>query len=149
MTSADDVKKLRDMTGISVMQCKQALEEAGGDFEKAVALLREKGAAIAAKKADRTLGAGTIAAYVHQHTIGVLLELRSETDFVAKNEEFIALARELAMHVAAAAPADAATLLDQPFIKDESRAVRTMIEGATQKFGERIEVGQFVRYSVK
>lgn len=101
----DDVKKLRDMTGVSVMQCKQALVEAGGDFEKAVMILRKKGSAVAAKKADRELGAGTVAAYVHStKEVAAMVTLLSETDFVAKNEEFEKLARDIAMHVAASNP---------------------------------------------
>jgi len=104
ITSAH-IKELRDATGISVMQCKKALEEAGGDMEKAVIILRKKGAEAAGKKSDRTLGAGAVGAYVHNtHEVAALVLLSCETDFVAKNEEFIALARDLAMHVAAARP---------------------------------------------
>lgn len=103
--SSAHIKELRDATGISVMQCKKALEEAGGDMEKAVIILRKKGAEAAGKKSDRTLGAGAVGAYVHNtHEVAALVLLSCETDFVAKNEEFIALARDLAMHVAAARP---------------------------------------------
>lgn len=103
--SSAHIKELRDATGISVMQCKKALEEAGGDMEKAVIILRKKGAEAAGKKSDRTLGAGAIGSYVHNtHEVAALVLLSCETDFVAKNEEFIALARDLAMHVAAARP---------------------------------------------
>ncbi len=104
ITSAD-IKALRDATGISVMQCKKALEEAGGDMEKATIILRKKGSDAAGKKSDRTLGAGAVGAYVHNtHEVASMVLLSSETDFVAKNEEFIALARDLAMQVAASAP---------------------------------------------
>lgn len=103
--SADTVKELRDATGISVMQCKQALEEAGGDREKALLILRKKGSALAAKKSDRTFGAGTIAAYVHAtKEVAALVVLSSETDFVSKNAEFERLAYDIAMHVAALNP---------------------------------------------
>lgn len=99
------IKELRDATGISVMQCKKALEEAGGDREKAIIILRKKGAEAAGKKADRTLGAGAVGSYVHNtHEVAALVVLSCETDFVAKNEEFITLARDLAMHVAATRP---------------------------------------------
>lgn len=99
------IKSLRDETGISVMQCKTALEEAGGDMEQARVILRKKGAAAAAKKADRELGAGTIGSYVHAGgEVASLVLLSCETDFVAKNEEFAALARDIAMHVTALAP---------------------------------------------
>ncbi len=103
--SSAQIKALRDETGVSVMQCKKALEEAGGDMEKARVILRKRGSESASKKSDRTLGAGTIAAYVHTtHQVAALVQLSCETDFVAKNEEFIALARDIAMHVTALAP---------------------------------------------
>lgn len=99
------IKSLRDETGVSVMQCKKALEDAGGDMEKARMALRKKSGEIAAKKGDRTLGAGVIAAYIHANgTVGAMVELACETDFVAKNEEFKRLAYDIAMHVAAMNP---------------------------------------------
>jgi len=103
--TTEQIKELRDMTGLSIMQCKKALEEAEGDISKAVILLQKKGAGIAAKKADRNLGAGRVAAYVHSTgNIATLVELLCETDFVAKNEEFGALAYNIAMQVAATNP---------------------------------------------
>ncbi len=103
--TTDQIKQLRDETGVSIGQCKQALTDAAGDMGKARELLREKSAASAAKKADRTLGAGAIAAYVHATgTVGAMVELRSETDFVSKNEDFRKLAYEIAMHAAAMSP---------------------------------------------
>ena len=99
------IKELRDATGISVMQCKKALEEAGGDMEKALIILKKKSSEVAEKKSDRELGAGTIGAYVHStHEVAALVILACETDFVGKNEEFQALARDIAMHVAAQNP---------------------------------------------
>jgi len=192
MISTDQVKQLRDQTGISVMQCKKALEEAGGDMEKALIILRKKGADIATKKADRTLGAGVVSAYIHGNaTVGAIVELSCETDFVAKNEEFKALAYDIAMHVAASNPeylkaedvsedakakarevfekeikgkpaaiADKImqgkllayfgerTLLDQPFIKNPDLTVNDLIQSGIQKFGEKIEVARFARFSV-
>lgn len=101
----DQIKELRDETGVSVMQVKKALEEAKGDMDKARMALRKKSGEIAAKKGDRTLGAGVVASYIHGNgSVGVLLELGCETDFVAKNEEFKKLAYEIAMHVAAMNP---------------------------------------------
>jgi elongation factor Ts len=186
----DIVKQLRDKTGVSVMQCRKALLEAGGDLEKAIVILRKHSAGAAEKKSDRTLGAGTIGAYVHDGAIGTMVLLSSETDFVSKNPEFGALARELAMQVAATNPAYLSdsdipeeakkaaiavfekevkgkpeemkekilegklssyfqdqVLLDQPYIKDETKKVRDLITEATQKFGERIEITKFVRFS--
>lgn len=103
--TTDQVKELRDQTGISVMQCKKALEEAGGDIQKALVLLRKQAGAIAQRKADRMLGAGTVQAYVHTtREVGAMVLLACETDFVAKNDEFIKLAYEIAMHVAATNP---------------------------------------------
>ncbi len=103
--SMDQIKALRDRTGISIMQCKKALEEAQGDEEKALILLRKKGAEIAAKKSDREFGAGVVQAYVHSNNlIGAMVELVSETDFVANNVEFKTLAYDIAMHISASNP---------------------------------------------
>jgi elongation factor Ts len=105
MATTEEIKTLRDQTGVSVMQCKKALEEAGGDIEKAKVILRKISAVAASKKADRTLGAGTVAAYTHAggQVVGVVV-LASETDFVSRNPEFTKLAYDIAMHVAAMAP---------------------------------------------
>ncbi len=103
--SMDQIKALRDKTGISIMQCKKALEDAGGDEEKALIILRKKGAEIAVKKADRDLAAGVVQAYIHSNgTIGAMVELVSETDFVSNNAEFKTLAYDIAMHISATNP---------------------------------------------
>lgn len=103
--SSTQLKELRDATGISVMQCKKALEEAGGDMEKALIILRKKSGEAASKKSDRLFGAGAVGAYVHNtHDVAALVLLSCETDFVSKNEEFIALARDIAMQVVATSP---------------------------------------------
>ena len=100
--TTDIIKKLREMTGgVSVMQCKKALEEAGGDLAKAEVILKKHSAASAEKKAERTLKAGIIGSYTHDGVIGAMVVLSCETDFVAKNPEFGALARDIAMQVAA------------------------------------------------
>lgn len=120
----DQIKALRDKTNISVMQCKKALEEAGGDEEKALILLRKKGAEIAAKKGDRTLGAGVVQAYIHSNgTVGSMIELVTETDFVANNADFKALAYDIAMHTAASNP----EFLKKTDISEESKAKATEI----------------------
>jgi elongation factor Ts len=105
MAISEELKKLRDETGVSIMQCKKALEEAGGDIEKAKIILRKQSAAIASKKSDRDLGAGIAAAYTHAggQVVAVVI-LACETDFVSKNEDFGKLAYEIAMHVAAMNP---------------------------------------------
>lgn len=101
----DQIKALREKTGISIMQCRKALEEAKGDEEKAIILLRKKGAEIASKKGDRTLGAGVVQSYIHANgAIGAMIELASETDFVSNTPEFKALAYDIAMHVSATKP---------------------------------------------
>lgn len=164
MATLEQIKTLREQTGVSVMQCKKALEEADEDFKKALALLKQQGAVIASKKADRALGSGVITSYVHSdNRIGVLLELLCETDFVARNKEFQTLADDLAMQVAAMRPqsvdgehrlsrksveSDGKALLDQQFIKDPATTVRQLIEQATQKFGEKVQIGRFVRYGL-
>ena len=187
-----DIKDLRGRTGLSVMDCKHALEDADGDTEKALLLLRKKSSAAAAKKADRTLGAGVVQSYIHaSNEVGAIVLLSCETDFVSKNEGFITLAREIAMHATATNPQflskeevkeedvakarelfveEAAdkpedmrekivegkmtsylqeqVLLEQTYIKDPSRTIKQLVEEATQKFGERIEVSECKRVSV-
>lgn len=154
------IKELRDKTGVSVMQCKKALEEAAGDIVKATALLLEKSAEIAHKKGDRRLGAGVVSSYIHATgTVGTMVELMCETDFVAKNDEFKSLARDIAMQVSATNPSFLKTeevtagseekaLLDQPFIKNPEVTITNLLQSATQKFGEKIEISRYVRYSV-
>jgi len=103
--TSTQLKELREKTGISVMQCKKALEEAGGDMEKAVIILKKKRSEAAEKKSDRKLGAGAIGSYIHNtNEVAAIILLASETDFVSKNSEFIALAKDIAMHVAATDP---------------------------------------------
>lgn len=190
--TTDIIKKLREMTGVSVMQCKKALEEAEGDLAKAEVILKKHSAASALKTADRTLAAGVVGSYVHDGAIGAMVALSCETDFVAKNPEFGTLARNIAMQVAATDPKyttaaeipsearDAAlavfekevadkpkdmqakilegklashfrdhVLLEQPFIKDDSKTVQSLLNEATQKFGERVEVSRFMRISAR
>ena len=148
--TADMVKELRDATGVSMMECKKALEEAGGDMDRARAVLQERSGVVAQKKADRTLGAGIVASYIHNTgQVGALVLLSCETDFVSKNEEFGALAREIAMHAAAMKPQTIEELLAQPFIKDESRTIADLVSGAVQKFGERTEVSRLEVVSVR
>jgi len=103
--TTETIKALRDKTGVSIMQCKKALEEAGGDFDQALVILQKKSGATAEKKSDRDLGAGTIASYLHAGgSVGALVEIACETDFVARNEDFQKFAYDIAMHVAAMNP---------------------------------------------
>lgn len=119
MISASLIKELREETGLSIAECKKALEETQGDKEKAKILLQKKGSEIAAKKGDRTLGSGVVASYIHNAgAVGAMVELSCETDFVARNPEFQAVAREIAMHVAAASP----SFLNREEISEEERS---------------------------
>jgi len=105
MITTEQIKALRDQTGVSVMQCKKALEEASGDSEKALVILRKKSGELAVKKSDRTFSAGVIQSYIHANGfIAAMVELNCETDFVANNEEFKTVARDIAMHVTATNP---------------------------------------------
>lgn len=150
MATTEEIKALREETGLSIMQCKIALEESGGDKAKALELLKSRGAEIAMKKGDRTLGAGVVVSYIHAgETVGVMLELLSETDFVAKNPEFKSVAKDIAMHIAAMSPVDTKELMEQPFVKDPNKKIADLINNTVQKFGERAEVGQFARFSIK
>ncbi|MBT9537401.1 MAG: translation elongation factor Ts [Nitrospirae bacterium] len=102
--SADRVKELREKTGAGMMECKKALTESKGDFEKAIDCLRQKGLATAAKKASRSASEGLVSSYIHMDKIGVLLEVNCETDFVAKTDDFKGLVKDIALHIAAANP---------------------------------------------
>ncbi len=149
MISTSDIKELREETGISFAQCKKALEDSGGDKAKALAALREQSETIAEKKSSREVKAGVVSAYVHATgTLGAMVELNCETDFVAKNPEFVTLARDIAMHITASAPVDQTELLVQPFIKDASLTIDALIKSYIQKFGENITLARFVRFTL-
>jgi elongation factor Ts len=164
--TADAVKALRARTGAGVMDCRRALEEAGGDLERAAALLRERGLATAARKAGRATTEGVVEAYIHAGgRLGALVEVDCETDFVARTEDFRRLARELAMQVAATGPLyvsreavpeddrsrpDLAqlVLLEQPYIRDPRRTVGDLVRETVAKVGENIQVRRFARFRV-
>ncbi len=190
--TTDHIKDLRARTGISIMQCKKALEEANGDMEKAIVILQKNSKSQAANKLDRELKSGTIASYIHSNGIvGAMVELACETDFVGKNKEFIALAYDIAMHIVAQNPQflskediDEHTrnvakevfleevkdkpedmrekilegkissyfsdkvLLEQFHIKNPELTVRQLVEGASQKFGEKVVLMRFTRFAI-
>jgi len=147
--SIEQIKQLREETGVSIGKCKEALQEAGGDFAKAKELLKEISAKAAAKKADRDLGAGVVQAYIHpNNTMGVLIKLSCETDFVAKNEDFLKLAKDIAMHIAAMQPETIEELLEQGFVKNPETSIQKLIEEHVLKIGERLEVSDFTRFEV-
>ena len=150
MFSAQDVAKLRQMTGAGMMDCKKALTETGGNMEKATAWLREKGIAAAAKKADRIAAEGVVTSYIHMGgKIGVLVEVNCETDFVAKSEQFLALTKDIAMQIAAAKPTyvrieevdPAALEAEKEILRKQAEnegkpanVIEKMVEGRVKKF---------------
>jgi len=148
-TGKDEVKRLREETGAGVMDCKRALEESKGDFERAKALIKERGLAKAQKKSDREAKEGIVEAYVHAGgRIGAIVELSSETDFVARNAEFRELAKELAMQVAAMDPKDVDELLEQAYIRDASKKVGELVTGIAATTGENVRVRRFKRFQL-
>ena len=149
MISVDAVKNLREKTGASIIECKKALEEAGGEEQKAIEILSKRGAAMAEKKAERQIKAGLVDSYIHANgKIGVLLELGCETDFVARNENFKNLAHELCLQISAMNPQSVEELLAQPFVKNPEQTAQDLINEAVGKLGENIKVVKFVRFEI-
>ena len=171
--SIEVIKKLREATSASVSDCKNALDEAKGDLHKASEILKKRGLEIAAKKASRAANQGRVEAYVHTgNKIGVLVEINCETDFVARNEEFIRFAKDVAMQIAASAPKFLKTeevpseelkdlndkgksdyfkaycLLQQPFIKDDKLTIQDYLISLVAKIGENIVIRRFSRFKI-
>jgi elongation factor Ts len=192
--SPKDVSELRQRTGAGMMDCKRALEEAGGDMDKAGEILRKKGIAKAEKRAGRAASQGIVLSYIHHNQqVGVLIELNSETDFVARNEAFQQLARDIALHIASADPIGVSaadipqelldrerriaeeqvaaegkpenvrpkivegklkkfvaerTLLEQPYVRDDSKTVGDLVKEVSGKLGEAVTVRRFARFQV-
>lgn len=143
------IKKLREETQVSIADCRKALEEAKGDYEKAIELLKKRGIERAEKKADRETAQGIIESYIHQNgKVGVLLEILCETDFVARTEDFKRLAHEVAMQIAAMNPKDTAALLKQDYIRDGSVNIETLVKQTIGKLGENIVIKQFTRFEI-
>lgn len=144
------VKELREATGAGVLDCRKALEATGGDFEAAVAYLREKGLAEAAKKVDRVAREGVIEAYVHHsNRVGVILELNCETDFVARTAEFRALAHDLALHIAFANPRYLSRDQVPPEVVEEERRIyraQALEEGKPESILDRITQGKLEKF---
>lgn len=146
--SIEDIKKLRELTGAGITDAKQALIDAGGDFDKALKAMRQKGFDKAAKRAEREARAGLIGSYVHDGRIGVLVEVNCETDFVAKTDEFKELVKDLSLQVCSTDPKDVSELLEQEFIKDTSKTVGDVVKEANAKLGENIVVRRFSRLAL-
>ena len=192
--SPKNVSELRTRTGAGMMDCKRALEESGGDMDKASEILRKKGIAKAEKRTGKTASQGLVVSYIHHNSqVGVLLELNCETDFVARTDDFAQLAREIALHIASADPIGVGpedipaelidrerriaeeqvakdgkpenirskivdgklkkfvaerSLLEQPYVKDDSRTVGQLLKEASGKLGEAISVRRFARFKI-
>ena len=174
--SIEAVKELREKTGISIAECRKALEETSGDMEKALEFLKERSAITAAKKSDRELGSHAVAAYIHPTGgMGVLVDLMCETDFVSGNDEIKALAKDIAMQVASMKPfvikrediteemmavlkaeleeggdieakIKEVTLFEQPFVKNPDLTIGGLVAQAIQKFGENVVISHMTRY---
>jgi elongation factor Ts len=166
------VKELRGRTGAGIKECKDILTQTGGDMNKAIEILRERGIEAAAKKADREAREGRIEVYIHPGSrLAALIELNCETDFVARTDDFIQLSKDLALHVAAANPRYLTTeevpaevvaesgqkpekfyeeqvLLNQPYVRDPGQTIQDMIKAGIAKLGENILVRRFVRFEV-
>ena len=141
------VKELRERTSAGMMDCKKALVESDGDMEKAIEWLREKGLSQAAKKASRIAAEGVVAQYISEDgTVGVIVEVNCETDFVAKTDNFVNFCNNVAKHIAKANPADVDTLLSLAFVDDASKTVSDLVSEATVAIGEKISIRRFARY---
>lgn len=143
------IAELREKTQAGVMACKKALEETQGDIKKAVHVLRAQGAMKAHSKKNQTTGEGLVESYVHTNgKVGAIVELRCETDFVARNDHFKHLAHELSMQVASMDPKSTDELLSQQYIRDTNKTVSDLINESISLFGENITVGRFIRFSI-
>jgi len=170
-SSVDAIKELRDLTCSSVAHCKKALEEAKGDIKQAIILLRKQGLEVAAKKQSRAAKEGRIDCYIHHgNKIGVLLEVNCESDFAARNDEFIKFTKDLAMQIAAAGPEYVKQedvpenvlrqeknkedyyknncLLEQVFVKDPSLTIKDYLGSIVAKIGENVVIRRFIRYKI-
>lgn len=146
--SIEEIKRLRELTGVGITDAKQALVDAKGDFDQALKEMRKKGLTKAEKRTEREARSGLIGSYVHDGRIGVLVEVNCETDFVAKTDEFKDLVKDLTLHIAASEPADVDELLGQEFVKDPSKTVGDIVKDANAKLGENIVVRRFSRLAL-
>ena len=162
--SATLVKELRERTGAGVMECKKALQEAGGDLDRAATVLQERGIALAEKRMHRETAQGLVECYIHAGgRLGAMVEVNCETDFVARTDDFKRLARDIAMQIVASNPVSVSEedlpsgaegdpaelcLLRQPFIRDESRTVEELVKEVIARTGENIRVRRFARFEL-
>jgi elongation factor Ts len=147
--SASDIKALREETGAGMMDCKKALEESAGDMTKAKEWIKLRGLAKAEKKSDRETNEGYVAVYSHSNNkLAAMVEIKCETDFVARNPEFQEMAKNVAMQVASMNPENVEELLKQDFIRDPSTTIEDLVKGLSGKIGEKFVVERFVRFEV-
>lgn len=145
----EKIKKLRVQTGISLAECRNALSVSGGDLEKAKQILKNKGLEFASKKEQRSVCAGAVDSYIHPNAkVGVLLDIRCETDFVARHDDFKKLAHEICMQIAATDPETKDTFLDEAWIKDASKTIKDLVSEYIAKLGENIVIEKFIRYEL-
>lgn len=145
--SAEKVRELREKTGAGMMECKRALTESNGDFEKAVTVLRQKGLASASKKAGRSASEGIIGSYIHMDRIGVLLEVNCETDFVARTDDFRSLVKDVAMHIAASNPVYVSREDVSPAVVEAEKGIyRSQVTGKPPQVVEKIVEGKLEKY---
>lgn len=143
------LKQLRDETGISIALCKKALEESDNAIDKAKKLLEEWGIEKAKSKASRETKQGAVFSYIHHNKkIGALVEIFCETDFVATNDDFGTMGRDIAMHIASVSPENEKELLDSAFIKDPSKTIDNLIKEYILKIGENMKIGKFIRFEI-
>ena len=144
--SLDLLKKLREETSAGVSDCRKALEDADGNYEKAKQLLMERGLEKAKKKEGKETGDGIIASYIHSNNkVGVLIELRCETDFVARTDDFKTLAKEITLQIAAMKPKDVSDLLKSAYIRDPKLTIQDLLKSTIAKVGENITIPRFTR----
>lgn len=149
MVDIELLKKLRNETQVSIADCRKALEETNNNYEKAKEWLKKHGIEKAEKKSDRETSQGLIDSYIHGNgSVGVIVEVLCETDFVARTEEFKNLVHEIAMQIAAMSPKDVPTLLKQEYIRDSSVTIEQMVKSAIGKLGENITVRRFQRFAI-
>ena len=144
----EDIKKLREETGAGVADCREALSQSKGDSKKAKEWLKKKGLDKASSKAEREVKAGFVDVYSHAGKVGVLVELLSETDFVARTPDFKNLAHELCLQIASMDPASVEELLSQEYIRDNSLTVEELVKSVIGKLGENIQIGRFERIAL-
>jgi len=146
--SIDDIKRLKNLTGVGLTDAKAALEATKGDFDKALEQMRKKGLTKAEKRGEREARAGIVGTYNHDGRIGVLVEVNCETDFVAKTDEFKELVKDIAMHIAASEPETVNALLEQPFVKNPDQTIDEYVKEHIAKLGENIVVRRFSRMAL-